>query len=184
MQSPLPSTSHRKAPRSGVKTSGYDTGLMRVYGPVLWLMGWFMRMAVRRIRSEFTFEAAQEPPQKSYNRQLRRARASCLRRAARFMRKWGKPVNPKYYTPRAYAHYAYVAAMPKHWTVAQFRENYARDTGLGRLRVFGLSAAHEITSVLTGTGQYGCLAQLRAVFSALLGTSPLSLAAPADPVPP
>ncbi|MGJ8563309.1 MAG: hypothetical protein ACSHXY_07125 [Alphaproteobacteria bacterium] len=102
------------------------TGLAYIYAPVLVLLGWVLRFAANRTGRLYFEQPMSDdgslPPIKD-NRQLRRAQASCLRRARKFMLKWQRPVNPARYTPRAFAHLSYIAAMPKHWTMAQFMEN-------------------------------------------------------------
>lgn len=117
--------------------------------PLLNALAWILAMAVRAgIVPRHILDRPVNLKDKNAvrrNRQLRRARASCLRRARRCALKHGR-VNPADYTPRAYAHAAYVAMMPKHYTAGQFYEHYLKDNALSRAQVYGLTAAHHIAA--------------------------------------
>lgn len=155
---------------------------MTVYMPLLWMAAWIIRAGLRLGIIPVRIPSSDIAPDLMHrNRQLRRARMSCLRRAARQLRK-GRKIDKEKYTPRAYAHYAYVVMMPKHYTPGQFMESYLRDSYFSRAQHYGLDHAHEITGFLPEAIKGLC--QTLAQLIASMGTSPLCLAAPADPAPP
>ena len=151
-----------------------------VYLPLIWLARMVIRLG---LRAAFLMPSRpqMQPRVIHRNRQLRRARESCLRRARRHAL-MGRTFKAENYTPRAYAHFAYVSRMDKSITPAQFREHYIRDNNVTRMQVYGMDSAHEITEFVPESR-----ATLSSLFSnliSLLGVTSLSLAAPADPAPP
>ena len=188
MHMPLPSPQDRKD-----KQPGFDRRTA-LYSPLLWVMTWVIRAALMArlacdgtMRRRLLSEAATPEPHPAFmsNRKMRRAKAACLRRAIRFIRKWGhmRRINPEDYAPHFFSHMTYVAAMPKDRTPNQFREYYARQSGLGRAYVFGLSAAHHIAIVIDGCAD-AITQQTTTALTNLWGQFPLALAAPTDPAPP
>ena len=178
MHRPIPFT-----PNTEELSPGYQ--YRAVYAPFVWVAIMVIRMGLRAgiFSPDFLMPSRPEiePNLMHRNRQLRRARESCLRRARRHLLK-GKKIKPENYTPRAYAHYAYLDRMDKAITPAQFREHYIRDNNISRVQVYGMDSAHEIT----GFAQDLCaaLSGLLSNFVGQLGFASLNLAAPADPAPP
>ena len=181
MKPDLPSAPNRKDTRPGL----YDH--MGVYGPFVWVMDWvviyMLRLGMRAgfISPEFLMPSRPKikPDIIHRNRQLRRARSSCLRRARRHLLK-GRKINPEDYTPRAYAHYDYIDRMDKTITPAQFREHYIRDNNLSRVQVYELDHAHEVTGFILGSvGD-----RLSKFVLNFFGQSPLNLGVVSDPAPP
>ena len=175
-----PSAPHTEEPAPGL----YDH--MGVYAPFVWLADWVMvcvmGLGIRAglVSGDFLRPAAPEasPYMFRRNRQLRRAMASCLRRARRCAAKHGK-VNPEDYTPRAYAHLAYIEIMDKTISPRQFFERLIRDENHSRVKVYGMDSAHEITGFVESAGTL-----MSSVFSNLLGTPTSSPAILSDPAPP
>ena len=176
MQRPVPVTPNRK---------DIDPGFYRrmcLYAPFVWMAMWVVRFGVRAgIVSPDVFGAYQPEtsrPGFHRNRNLRRAMAACLRRAARCRRKHGR-INPEDYTPRAYAHLPYVVMMDKTLTAGQFYERYLRDSGYSRVQAYGLDAAHRIT------GLQQCVLETFSGFrSSKARLSPQRLLPQAGPAPP
>lgn len=160
---------------------------MGIYAPFVWMAVMVLRVGMRVgvISPDFFMPSRADVTSVLYdgNRQLRRARACCLRRARRCMVKHGK-ISPENYTPRAYAHLAYVSMMDKTINAGQFFERYIRDNGLSRVEVFGLDGAHRITGFSQNLTLSEMLSGLCAKTAAVMGLSPLSLSAPVDPAPP
>ncbi|MGJ8562135.1 MAG: hypothetical protein ACSHXY_01170 [Alphaproteobacteria bacterium] len=169
-------------------TEEHAQGLYRqmgIYAPFVWLALRMIRLGQRAgfISPEFLMPPRVDISPELFfrNRQLRRAEASCLRRAARCLLQGGT-IKPERYTPHAYAHLPYIARMDKTITPAQFNERYIRDNIISRVQVYGLDAAHEITGFIQSV-----IEKLSRLFSNLessLGLASLSCAAPADPAPP
>ena len=122
---------------------------MGIYAPFVWLAVMALRLGLRAgfISPEFLMPSRPEitPQLMHRNRQLRRARESCLARARRHALR-GRKINPENYTPRAYAHYTYVNMMDKTISPGQFMERYIRDNDLSRVQVYGLDRADRIMS--------------------------------------
>ena len=174
----IPST-----PNTEALSPGYHR--RAVYAPFVWLAVMVMRLGLRAgiISPEFLMPARPHiaPLVMHRNRQLRRARVACLRRAHRALRKHGK-INKEKYTPKAYAYYAYISRMDKTITPAQFNEHYLRDNNISRVEIYRMDSAQEITGFVPelSAAMSGMLTSL----AALMHQSMLSLAAPADPAPP
>ena len=158
---------------------------MGIYAPFVWLAVRMIRLGQRAgfISPEFLMPPRADitPDLFSRNRQLRRAEASCLRRAARCLLQGGT-IKPERYTPRAYVHLPYIARMDKTITPAQFNERYIRDNNISRVQVYGLDAAHEITRFMRSAIE--TLSELFSNLEGSLGLASLNFAAPADPAPP
>ncbi|MGJ8563875.1 MAG: hypothetical protein ACSHXY_10025 [Alphaproteobacteria bacterium] len=158
---------------------------MGIYAPFVWLavrVIW-MGQRVGFISPEFLRPPCVDLTPDLYlkNRELRRAEASCLRRARRCLLRGGT-IHPERYTPRAYAHLAFVARMDKTITPAQFKEHYLRGNNMSRVQAYGMDSAHEIAGFIRGGAE-----TLSVFVSSLAGTfglASLSLAAPSNPAPP
>ncbi|MGJ8561919.1 MAG: hypothetical protein ACSHXY_00080 [Alphaproteobacteria bacterium] len=175
----VPSTPYKEEHAQGLYRQ------MGIYAPFVWLAVRMIRIGQRVgfISPEFLMPPRADitPDLFSRNRQLRRAEASCLRRAARCLLQGGT-IKPERYTPRAYAHLAYVGRMDKTITPAQFNERYIRDNNISRVQVYGLDAAHEITGFIRSVIEK--LSGLSSNIAGPFGLASLNFAAPADPAPP
>jgi hypothetical protein len=176
MHRPIPSTQH---------TEELSPGLYRQMGlraPFVWLAVMVMRLGLRAgiFSPDFLIPSRPNitPDLFHRNRHLRRARESCLRRVRRHVLK-GCKINPENYTPRDYAHFAYVNMMDKTVTPGRFMENYIRDNDLSRVQVYGMDAAHRISGFVKTISE-----TLLSMFSWLPRVSALNFAAPTDPAPP
>ncbi len=160
-----------------------------IYAPFVWLTVMVMRLGLRAgfISPESLMPSRPDitPQLVHKNRQLRRGQSSCLRRVRRHALK-GRAINPKDYTPRAHAYFAYIERMDKTISLAQFKEHYIRHNNISRVQAYGLGRAHEITGFVTDVGDAlskvisGMAANLASVF----GLTALSFAALTDPAPP
>ncbi|MGJ8563920.1 MAG: hypothetical protein ACSHXY_10250 [Alphaproteobacteria bacterium] len=143
------------APSTQVTPSAFyaDTGApLSVLRLVQWVMLQYVMQAIAFGGQMFGRQKAPEQtapisPAMPMNRQLRRAQMACLRRFDRHMLR-GRTQALETYMPKAYVYLAARKLAPQDITRTRFKEFYARESGLGRACVFGLTTAREITAVI------------------------------------
>lgn len=123
---------------------------LRLSGPVAWVLRWAVRAFIvgQVMLGQFKWPERSLPVPK-LSRRMRRAQKACLRQFGRHEAR-GRLRKAEYYMPRAFTYLSLRALAPADISRAQYKAFYARMSGEGWVRVFGLSSAHEIGAFIAG----------------------------------